>query len=279
MLQGHTISRSFAQSATLAAAVILVVFPTFADTEQPNSTDIVESDLLASEETDAATVDALYETADLSVSNVATSESEKYVEGKHYLVIPTEKAEESKTGDVIEVIEFFSYGCIHCYRFEPYIEDWLKNKPDGVEFKREHVVFVTSWIPLAQAFYVAQELDVLSKVHSPLFKAIHDRSMNMQREELLSRLFDNTAEIDPETFDETFWSREVLDKIRSANSKLRDWRVTGTPALVVDGKYVIDTESAGNEAREMFKIVDFLVEKIQEEEKEAEGDSSSTANR
>ncbi len=208
----------------------------------------------------------------------ALAEDEKYVEGKHYTVIPKdpdEKAEESKTSDVIEVVEVFSYGCIHCYRFEPYIKDWMKKKAKGVEFKREHAAFFASWVPLAQAFYAAEELDVLQKVHNALFKAIHERGMNMHREELLSRLFDNAAEIDPETFDETFWSKEVKEKVRAANNRIRDWGVGGTPALVVGDKYVIDTESAGNKPREMFKIVDFLIEKIRKEGKKDEGDSSS----
>ena len=40
------------------------------------------------------------------------------------------------TGEKIEVLELFWYRCPHCYALEPYLNKWLKNKPEFVEFVR-----------------------------------------------------------------------------------------------------------------------------------------------
>ena len=76
------------------------------------------------------------------------------------------------TGDKIEVLEFFWYGCSHCYEFEPVIEQWLDDKAEYIEFVRMPAVLGASWMPYARAYYVAQHLDVLDKIHRPLFDAI-----------------------------------------------------------------------------------------------------------
>ena len=68
----------------------------------------------------------------------------------------------------VEVVELFWYGCPHCYHFEPILEAWAKNKPDYVYFKRIPAIFRDSWVPFARAYYTAQVLGVLDRIHGPL---------------------------------------------------------------------------------------------------------------
>ena len=208
----------------------------------------------------------------LLVPCVAIAQNEEYVEGEHYLVLPTQfdtSTEQSsdETDDVIEVIEFFAYNCKFCYQFEAHITEWLKSKADDVSFDREHVTWNNAQILLVKAYYAAVELEVLPKVHTPMFKAIHDHQLSMTRGDRLSMLFDNAADVEPETFDETFSSSAVSDRLQECTTKMRVWRIatSGTPSLVVGGKYLIDTETAGGHSG-MFPIVDFLVDKIREEQ-------------
>jgi len=58
----------------------------------------------------------------------------------------------TNTGDKIEVIEFFWYGCPHCYQFEPFIESWAKSKPDNVEFIKIPTVLNPQWTSHAKAY-------------------------------------------------------------------------------------------------------------------------------
>ena len=199
------------------------------------------------------------------------AQDEEYVEGEHYLVLPTQfETSTEQTSDesdaTIEVIEFFAYNCKFCYQFETQIANWLKTKADDVSFDREHVTWNNTQILLAKAYYAAVELEVLPKVHTPMFKAIHDHRLSMTRGDRLSMLFNNGAEIEPETFDEMFNSSAVAERIQDCNTKMRVWRIatSGTPSLVVGGKYLIDTETAGGHS-DMFPIVDYLLDKIREE--------------
>ena len=68
--------------------------------------------------------------------------------GKHYVQLPSGSVVE--TDDKIEVREFFWYGCPHCYSLEPYLERWLKTKPDEVAYVRTPGV-ARKWIPHARA--------------------------------------------------------------------------------------------------------------------------------
>ncbi len=60
-------------------------------------------------------------------------DAQDYVEGTHYnLIVPAVRtADPSK----IEIVEFFWYGCGHCYSFEPLLEEWKKDLPDDVAFR------------------------------------------------------------------------------------------------------------------------------------------------
>ena len=210
--------------------------------------------------------------------SVALAQVDEYIAGTHYLELPsqfeesTEDLDES-SADTIEVIEFFAYNCKFCYRFESYITDWLKTKDEDVSFVREHVVFNNSMVPLARAFYVAEDLGILPKVHEPVFKAIHSHKLNLSRVDRLATLFDNAADVDPTEFKEKYDSSEIQDKIQTGTSKARVWRIatSGTPCLVVGGKYLVDVDMTPEEAHSgMFPIVDYLVNKIREERENSE---------
>ena len=198
--------------------------------------------------------------------------AEEFIEGKDYRVIETEVQEELAKEDSdadtdmdekIKVVEFFNYGCPHCYKLEPIIKDWLEEKGDDVEFVREAVPLRQAWVPLARAFYIAEEFDVTDKVHSTLFRAIFEFDLQMQRKDLLEQLFERRG-VDSEDFNEAYESDKVLKAMRDTQSRMRLFGLKGTPAIVVAEKYVIDTELADGYER-MFEIVEFLVEKVRTE--------------
>lgn len=72
----------------------------------------------------------------------------------------------------VEVIEFFWYGCPHCYSFEPSLSKWLKTKPDNVDFIRIPAVFSEEWGNHAKAYFTAEALGVVDAVHSDLFDGV-----------------------------------------------------------------------------------------------------------
>ena len=200
----------------------------------------------------------------VSVSILA--QEEQFVEGKDYLVIQTEVREELEIeppDDGIRVVEYFNYMCPHCYRLEPEINTWLEAKPEDVEFLREAIPLRNQWVPAARAYYVAVDLDVVDEIHDLMFKAIWENDLNMQREDLIERLFETRAEVDTADFRESYESEAIRTRMRDGNTKMRLYGLRGTPALVINDKYIVDTETSGETP--MFEIVDFLIEKIRNE--------------
>ena len=196
--------------------------------------------------------------------------TEEFEAGIDYLVLKSKEDAEIKASATdptkkITVIEYFSYGCLACKKFEDHISKWLANKEDDVEFKREAVVFQESWAMLAKAYYTAVKLDVLDAVHIPMFDAVHEEKRAMHEPKNIEQLFKEEARIDSKVFRETFYEDEtIVDEIVDIHEKAQSMKLKRTPSVVVEGKYLVNTQTAQSRKR-IFLIVDYLVEKVRTE--------------
>lgn len=181
-----------------------------------------------------------------------------YREGVHYLKLPVRV--ETRDPERIEVVELFSYGCIHCFRFDPAVEAWREEQPDDVDFHRVPAVFNAYWAALAQAFYTADLLGVMGQVHTAIFEGVHVYRQEMNRPELLARLFEREAGVEREEFLRVFDSFGVQSRVRKADASTRMYRATGVPTLIVNGAWRIETEMAGGHDQ-MLDVADFLIER------------------
>lgn len=180
-----------------------------------------------------------------------------YQEGKEYeLVTPPQP---TTTGDKIEILELFWYGCPHCYKFEPYIQRWLKKKPAHVEFVRLPAILPPRWAFLARAFYTAQVLGVLDKINEPLFAAIHELKRSLDNEQALAGFFAEHG-VAQQDFHRVFRSFAVDSKVRRAMDLSRRYGVRGVPSVIVNGKYRTSPGQAGGAAN-VLKVIDFLIKK------------------
>jgi len=154
----------------------------------------------------------------------------------------------------IEVVELFWYGCIHCYNLEPALENWLKKLPRDVEFRRVPAVFNSQMELDAAIFYSFDALGVLPKAHKPLFDAIHRDRLRTSDKEAMNEWLHKTG-IDVKKFDAAMQSFGVQSKTRRAKQLTIDYKIDGTPAMGVNGRYTV---SAGDG---LFPTVDALVER------------------
>ena len=186
--------------------------------------------------------------------------AENYVEGVHYeaIDIPVKTGFEGEQPLKVEVVEVFSYMCIHCYSFDPLLKLWEQNKAEQAVFNRLPAVFSADWELMARAFYTAEILDVSEQMHEPLFEAIHKQPKNLRDEDIMAALFLEHAEIPAAEFTESFNSFFVRSRVMQARAKGRAYGITGVPVMIVNGKYRVGGRMAGsNEA--MLDVVDFLV--------------------
>jgi thiol:disulfide interchange protein DsbA len=165
--------------------------------------------------------------------------------------------ESTDTGKKVEVLEFFWYGCPHCFHLEPYLEKWLKNKPADAAFRRMPAVLGPNWKPGARAFFAAQELGVLDKFHEPLFRAIHiDKRPLFDEDQLVA--FAAEQGINAEQFRKAYDSFYVNMEVRRAAELERRYGIDGVPTIIVNGKYRTSVGQAGSKER-LIEVINYLV--------------------
>lgn len=183
----------------------------------------------------------------------------KFVEGVHYKKITpvVGTADSSK----IEVLELFSYGCPHCNSFEEPMQQWLKTKPAKVDFSRRPVSFGRQvWANYAQAYYTAEVLDVLGKVHAPMFNAIHKEGNRLVDVASIRKLFLKNG-VSGDDFESAFYSFAVDAKLRRDQRSLGKYQGNSVPTMIVNGKYRIDSSMTGHSNEKMLEVVNFLINK------------------
>lgn len=193
--------------------------------------------------------------------------AEEFKAGKHYQQLPKEITRQDVIENItkeangkVQVLEFFSYGCSWCYKLDPYIEKWsAKQDTSKINFQRVPVEFQPSWRTLTRAYYVAQDLNVLDKIHEPLFKAIHSDEITSSAEDVLKEFFVKKG-VNPEDFDKAFDSFTTHRQQKWANSVSRAFKVTAIPMVIVQGEngsFLTSVRMAGSEEK-FLQVIDYL---------------------
>jgi protein dithiol oxidoreductase (disulfide-forming) len=198
--------------------------------------------------------------ADGATVDATKQKKELYIEGEHYVVLDNPVA--TRDSSKVEVVEMFAYGCPHCYEFEPLVKGWEQQQGSDVDFWSFPAVWNEPMKLFAQAFYTAQELGVLDKIHHPLFTALVIEQKNIRNETDLANFFVLHG-VDEKDFSMAFNSMAVESLVRQAEERVRSYKPAGAPEIIVNGKYRIDRMRAGGQA-EMLAVVDFLVDKERE---------------
>ena len=186
------------------------------------------------------------------------------MEDVDYRVIPKQQLSDTER---IEVVYFFYYGCTWCYQFEPYVADWLKNKPTDVSFRRVPALRNSKWITLTRAFYTYEALDLLPRLHAPTFRAFHRDDVNLQSE---GTLFDWVEKqgVDRKRFEQVFQSEAVTARLANSRALTNAFEVESTPSVAVDGRYLTSSGMTGGIAQ-LITAVEELIKMVREERRGA----------
>lgn len=164
------------------------------------------------------------------------------VAGRDYVEIPNGQPFAPRNGK-IEVVEIFGYVCPACANFQPLVRSWKAKLPSDVRFTYVPALFGGTWDDYARAFYAAESMGLVDKTHDALYQAIHiDRSLKGERgrdsvEDIAA--FYGTYGADPKQFASTMSSFAINAKTGRAKQFAMRSQITGTPSLVIDGKYLV----------------------------------------
>ena len=164
------------------------------------------------------------------------------IEGRQYQRLTT--AVPGGAPGKIEVIEFFWYGCPHCYVFEPTIEAWAKQLPADVVFRKVHVAFRANVKIHQQLFYTLEEMGKEAQTRPAIFNAIHRGGRSATDADSMAKFLAPLG-VDPAKFKETFNSFSVSTKCQQA-AKLQDrYNIDGVPTVAIGGRYLTSPSMAG----------------------------------
>jgi thiol:disulfide interchange protein DsbA len=199
----------------------------------------------------------LFAIAWVFVSLFVGTASAALTEGKEYTRLATPQP---TTPGKIEIIEFFWYGCPHCYTIEPLIEAWAKQLPADVSFKREHIIWAgrPDLTPHAKIYYTLTAVGLADKYQLATFKAIQHDRIELRRE---NTLFDWVSKqgIDSNKFKTTYHSFAVQSQASRVEDMTKRYKIESVPAFVVNGKYLTSPAQIGKEDGTLTQVLDELI--------------------
>jgi thiol:disulfide interchange protein DsbA len=180
-----------------------------------------------------------------------------YTAGKAYVLI--DPPQPTASGNKVEVVEVFSYGCIHCANFQPLVDAWKKQMPAQAAFSYLPALFRADFAVFGRAFFTAQVLGIAEKSHDAMFKAVFVDHRPFRALDDFAQFY-SAYGVKAEDFVKAATSFEVESKMRYSNDMVAKYGVDGTPTMIVAGKYRVTGESA-NGYDKVFAVVDYLIAK------------------
>lgn len=196
----------------------------------------------------------------LAVTFMTLVSAEEFKVRKDYEVLAFPQPVE--TGSKIEVREFFWYGCTHCYTVEPVLSHWLRSLPKNAQFIRTPGTY-KPWQFLGQVYYTMEALDLVDKLHKPMFNAIQKDNRTMNSVDDVIK-FVETYGVSREQFTKTYNSFGVRLKMSRAIQMNAEYNIRSVPSFVVDGKYRTGPSMAKGDER-LMKVLEFLIKKAARE--------------
>jgi thiol:disulfide interchange protein DsbA len=177
-----------------------------------------------------------------------------FKEGSDYRRLGTTAPVTTPAGQ-IEVVEFFAYSCIHCYRFEPLFESWIAKLPADVKVRRIPVAFSPAFQPMQRLYFSLESMGLVEKLHGEVFSAFHEKNQKLVTPEAITAWIEKQG-VDREQF-LSFYNGSAV-KMASAATQLQEiYKVEGTPALGVAGLFYI-----GGQGPKTMLIADSLIAQV-----------------
>ena len=161
----------------------------------------------------------------------------------------------------IEVIEFFWYGCPHCYEFEPVLEPWVKKLPKDVHFRRIPAMFNDEYARGARAFYALDAIGQEERLHTALFNAVHTGDRLRVGDEAALTEWLGKHGVDTKKFAAAYHSFSVEAKLKRGTQLTQAYKIDGVPSMTVNGKYVVITDNMRS-FEQLLGATDYLIAQV-----------------
>lgn len=176
---------------------------------------------------------------------------------------PVRPPQPTEAGNKIEVLEFFQYTCPHCATYEPVLEGWRKNLPADVEYRRNPIAWDDRTVPHVKIYYTLEALKKTHELHTRVFRAVQqERRPLLKTDEIADFMAANG--IDRKQWLDTFNSFTVATRANRAGQVWKAYKVDGTPAVAVDGRFLTAPSMVGSREGSL-PVLDFLIQRARTE--------------
>jgi thiol:disulfide interchange protein DsbA len=191
-----------------------------------------------------------------SVAGTSDAQDIRARQNLEYRLIAPQPVE---TGDRIEVIDFFWYGCPFCNDLQPALESWLRRKPADVALRRVPAILRDSWAPHARIFYTLEQLGEVQRLHLKVYESYHVELLHLSEPDVVVEWAVRNG-IDRKRWLDAYHSPAVDAKVERARKLTKAYMVEVTPTLLVDGRYLTSGRNVpGTDVRDMIPILEDVI--------------------
>ncbi len=169
------------------------------------------------------------------------------------------------TQAVVEITEFFWYGCPHCATLESQLLVWLKQKGHNVRLKRVPVAFNKDLEAHQRLYHALVAMNLppakIAALNAKIFKAIQVEKNYLLTPDVQAQFLAKQG-IAPAQFLAAYSSDAVTRAVAEDAELTEKYRMDGVPALLVNNQYLTSPAMA-NSLEGSIQIMDFLVRKVQ----------------
>ncbi|AVJ57185.1 disulfide isomerase [Idiomarina sp. OT37-5b] len=190
---------------------------------------------------------------------IGSAQAQQFEEGVHYETIADEATSKP------EIVEFFSFYCVHCFRFEPIAKALKEAHPEA--FEKAHVSFISPrgdvGETMTKAFAAAQKLDIEEKISDAIFDYNFNKNSMLTSKQDIRNVFVVNG-VAGDEFDKALASFAVRAAASKMDRRASNLGVNATPTFIVNGKYKMlpqgfrDSEDF---AADFTKLASYLIEK------------------
>ena len=192
---------------------------------------------------------------------IAQAQGRTPQESKDYTLI--KPAQPTEGGNKIEVLEFFQYTCPHCATYDPVLAGWRKTLPADVEYRRNPIAWNDQTLPHVKIYYTLEALKKTEELHDKVFKAIQvNRRPLLKTDEIADFMAANG--IDRKQWLDTYNSFAVNTRAKRAGQVWKAYKVDGTPAVAIDGKFLTAPSMVGSREGSL-QVMDYLIQRARAE--------------
>lgn len=193
----------------------------------------------------------------IGAAQTAHAQGAAPVEGRDYVRL--NQPVPVPAGGKIDVIEFFSYGCPHCYSFEPMLELWVKKLPADVAFRRIPAAFNPVFEGYARLFYALEAVGQAEVLNKRVFAAIHVQRQRLDKEADIAAFVSSNGG-DGAKVVEALKSFGVATKMRQAKQMLDAYKIDGVPSIGIHGRW-FTSGSLANGNDKALVVADYLIQR------------------